>query len=264
VKKLSIVVAAAALCSGTASAQVEVVPGRAYELQLDIVVREVNPDGTGVSSPSTPMASPLPRSQYTVVRTKGDSVVIRFWQYNENTQQAEYKAFNYNTATNRTRYFIALRSEISAVSVPFHARSRWPTVSAGALLIPIKMRRKPFDFSKDITLGPSIALRWRTTNRVDQFISLVGSFGLTSVQLDSASTEGQVRQPLDVSAVTPALGLVYEVDNFQFGAFVGWDMISDNRRSRWEYQGDRWFSIGLGYSILSRSSTNQALSGKQQ
>lgn len=259
-KRLFVVVAIA-FCTDTASAQEDVAAGRTYELTHDIAIREVTADGIGLNPPAPPIASPPPPSQFTVIRTRGDSAIIRFWRY---SNDADYNKYNYDPVTKTTRYFAVHRSEVSVASISFNSRSWWPSVSAGAILVPIKMRAEPFDFSKDITLGPSMALRWRTTNRVDQFVSLVGSFGLTSVQLDSSSTEGQVPQPLDVSAVTPALGLVYEVDNFQFGVFVGWDMISDNRRLKWEYQGDRWFSIGMGYSIFARTSTRQAVSGKQQ
>lgn len=253
--------AAIALGSGTASAQEDVSAGRTYELQLDIPIREVKVDGTDLNPAEQPISSPVPPSQFTVVRIVGSNAVIRFWKYDQGS--AEYAKYNHHS-TRGTRYFRVARDQLSAASIPYHNRSLWPSVSAGAVLIPVKMRAAPFDFSKDLTLGPSIALRWRTTTRVDQFVSLVGSFGLTSVQLDSASTDGAVRQPLDVSAVTPALGMVYEVDNFQFGAFIGWDMISDYERLKWRYQGDRWFSVGMGYSILSRSNTSQASSGQQQ
>lgn len=256
-----IVFASLPLVSVTARAQEEVVAGRTYELKLDIPIREVKIDGSDLDRPAPTIPSPIPPSQYTVIRMKGDSAIIRFWKYSDGTP--ENTAFNYDAARKTQRYFAAQRSVLSAASGPYYELSLVPSISAGAILIPIKMRSNPFDFSKDITLGPSIAFRWRTTNRVDQFVSLVGSFGLTSVQLDSASTEGHQRQPLDVSAVTPAVGMVYEVDNFQFGLFAGWDMISDNDRLKWRHQGKRWFSVGLGYSILSRTSTRQAVSGNQ-
>ncbi|MEM9929333.1 MAG: hypothetical protein AAF840_05915, partial [Bacteroidota bacterium] len=55
-----------------------------------------------------------------------------------------------------------------------------------------------------------------------------------------------------------SLGIVYEYRRVQVGAFAGLDLINNNKSRGerlgfdWKYQNAVWFSIGFGYSIISR------------
>lgn len=131
--------------------------------------------------------------------------------------------------------------------------SSWD-LAAGVMLLPIKMRPggdgRGFAFSRDVTIGTVAGPRWRLSATRDLFMSLVGGAGIAAVSLDSASTAGKVKETTDRAAVALALGTMVEVNRFQIGLLFGWDRISDPNQNDWIYQGKRWISLGLGYSLL--------------
>lgn len=230
-------------------------PGRAYELTVEVPLRQVTLDGQTIKLNVQPPRLP---ARYSVVDVRKDSTIVRFWDWvGEPDLQAMYVV-----DPEGPKFFAIATSALAQRSTRIHSRA--PTFTAGVVLIPVKMRFGEFDFSKDVTLGPSAGMRLRTSNYNDWYASAMISFGITSVSVDSASSNGSVKEPLNLSAVTPALGLVLDFDGFQLGAFTGIDLISNNSRFNWTYHGQPWLSIGLGYSILSRSGTARTSEGDQQ
>ena len=127
-------------------------------------------------------------------------------------------------------------------------------LAAGVLILPIKLRAgagQPFDFSKDVTIGTVAGPRMRISETREAYISLLGGAGITAVSLTPENTGGKVTTATDRAAVTLSLGPMFEFNRFQVGIMVGWDRISNPNQDDWRYQGKHWFSIGLGYSLLS-------------
>jgi hypothetical protein len=126
------------------------------------------------------------------------------------------------------------------------------TFTAGTVIIPFKLRVQKFDFSKDVTLGPAIAVRFRISCYKPHYVSLMGGVGITSVTLDRNTTDGIVEEGTEVPALTPSIGLVFELNNtVQTGLFCGWDYVSHNEQFNFIYHGKTWISIGLGYTLIS-------------
>jgi hypothetical protein len=153
----------------------------------------------------------------------------------------------------RTRTFCVDKEIFNRTSTRVYRRFSWD-LAAGVLLLPIKLRgggSRDFDFSKDVTLGTVAGPRWRIHSQRDVFVSVLGGAGITAVTLDAENTAGVVTEATDRAAVTVTTGVMFEVNRFQLGLMVGWDQISNPNQQNWEYQGHRWLSLGLGYTLLS-------------
>lgn len=129
--------------------------------------------------------------------------------------------------------------------------------NTGVLVIPMKMRGTragvPFDFTTDFTLGSSFGFSFRTSHYKPNYLSIVASFGVTSVGVDSTTTRGYLTGPkTNLGAITPGVGLIMEVSNFQIGAVVGWDIVGGVTGQNWIYNGQTWFSFGIGYQFLKK------------
>ncbi|SFQ48523.1 hypothetical protein SAMN04515668_2496 [Hymenobacter arizonensis] len=184
-----------------------------------------------------------------------DSVVIYMWDFDATSQSTEAALYN-------DKYFLMSRNDVAN-----NARRRYSTAlafTAGSTLVPVKVRFRPFDFSKDITLGPAIGWKGRMGHHSKNYFDLLFGFGITSVSLTSASTNGVINDDSDRPALTPSLGVVFEMDITQFGFFVGQDYVSNRNLNNWQYHGDIWFSAGLGFTILSRSAKLEPEKQKQQ
>jgi hypothetical protein len=171
-----------------------------------------------------------------------DYVVVYLWDYAPGTP--EYTLYD-------DKYFLIARKDIAN-----NASRRYSTrlaFTAGSTIVPVKVRFRPFDFSKDITLGPALGWKGRLGHHSKNYFDLLFGFGITSVSLDSATTLGTIRQASDRPALTPSLGVVFEMNLTQFGFFIGQDYVSKKEFTNWQYHGDIWFSAGLGFTILSRS-----------
>ena len=63
------------------------------------------------------------------------------------------------------------------------------------------------------------------------------------------------------AAITVAGGYVFQYENFQVGAFTGFDMLPYEFGRRWLNKGKPWFGVGLGVSLFNRNQ-QQAGTGK--
>jgi hypothetical protein len=223
-----------------------------YNLAIDASVIECDINGktlTGVTNSQVPL-----NSLFTLIgeTTTGDKIV-RFWRWNpkRSTEVKFFKSFNAEEG-NQDRYFLLSKADFEKKAIPWYS-TRTAAFTFGAVIIPVKIRFSPFDFSKDFTLGTMAGAKWRISHRSSNYFSLLGGFGITSVSLDSASTSGSILKNTDRPAITPSIGAVLAFDDAQVGLFFGWDLIS-SKEPKWVYHGKTWFSLGLGYTIFSGQS----------
>lgn len=160
----------------------------------------------------------------------------------------------------RTRTFCVVNSIFDRTATQVYQKFV-TDLAVGVLVLPIKMRgggSRDFDFSKDLTIGTVAGPRLRIASERDAFVSLLFGAGITAVTLDDENTGGAISEPTDRAAVTLTTGLMFELNRFQIGVMVGWDQISNPNQYDWEYQGHRWLSIGLGYTLLSTAPNSPA------
>jgi len=136
------------------------------------------------------------------------------------------------------------------------------SVSVGALTLPIKIRPgqknsdgtyRDFSFESDISLGLSFGLKI-APNKHTAYNILTG-VDLTSVPVTPASTNNSVMTATNLSAITWHLGFLFQIDNFQIGAFTGIDYLAGSTGRQWMYRNDMWLGLGIGYSIFSPKKT---------
>lgn len=135
------------------------------------------------------------------------------------------------------------------------AESKWSVTGIGATVLPIKFRlgdgnKMYFDFGRDVTIGTTAGVRYKIGKDKPIYFSFLGGLGVSSISLDSKNVDQQGFEPQSVIALTPSMGFTLEAYKVQLGVFVGWDHIAGDLGRKWIYQGEHWWSIGLGVSLF--------------
>lgn len=188
----------------------------------------------------------------------GEIYVIQFWRIHDEPEFIKSDTNKINSYTNND-FFCIKASDFKEPMVlkrykTWHQNAKF---HLGTLVVPMKIRPKqsghPFDFTTDITLGSSVGYSFRMSPYQANYLSIVAVFGVTSVAVDSLSTNGYLNVPnTKMSAITPGLGVILEVSNFQIGAVLGMDILGGQTGENWIYNGKPWFSFGLGYQFIQR------------
>lgn len=191
------------------------------------------------------------KSREEIRKLKSDSKYLDYFRY--------YTDITFT----KEKYFLVERTDFEARTRNYRYKSKpfRPGFTAGTVLIPVKIRFNKFEFSKDVTLGPFIGMKWLISSYRPNYFSLGLTAGISSVRLSERNTNSSlVEDVIDVAAFSYSLGGILEFNNVQVGVFVGKDAINNNRDQNnqigynWSYQEKWWISIGLGYSIISRPS----------
>jgi hypothetical protein len=188
-----------------------------------------------------------------VVNELETQVIIEYVQFD--TEDLKHLAEKYNSKRGDPIYFKISRNDFNNKCIRIYETWR-PYLTFGSVIIPVKLRKNPFDFSKDFSLGPAIGFKLRISKVLPTYINLLYNVGVTSVTLNPDNAKTSTNETLNIAAFTQGVGIVAEVSNIQFGAFFGWDRLSYPQQNKyeWIYDKNRWISIGFGVSILSNQS----------
>lgn len=204
-----------------------------------------------------------------------ESALIQFWRFpdeklnkllvDENSTKNLQKRMTFKVL--KTDFKNKIKRRYSTVfitkgQVPFSGTS----IVGGVTLIPFKFRpnvnvngvKKGFDFSKDVQIGLSGGIKQRISKYNPFYLNVLFNIGISSVTMDDYNTNNTLTSSVDIVALTKSFGLVLDFKKIQFGAFLGWDKVSDKNKNNWIYQGKTWWSIGFGYSIFSTSTANSS------
>lgn len=185
-----------------------------------------------------------------------------YYLYNNTIKEEDYKRVKENkTESKRTLiqtqlYFMVPTSSISESAIPVFAKNWQFTV--GALTMPVKMRiQKEFDFSGSFNISAAGGAKYRVSKYHENYMDLLVSIGLSSVNVDSFSRKnGNVNllPAANLSALTIGTGVVFEFGKAQAGIMFGWDYLSsrDQKNYQWKYNGKPWFAIGFGLAIFGK------------
>jgi hypothetical protein len=132
--------------------------------------------------------------------------------------------------------------------------------TVGLVNLPIKMRfgsrklvddqyTRDFLLSNDVSLGLSFGIKL-SKPRAKWSASIVTGFALCSVQVDSSTTKGLIKSAQNASGVTIPLGFFIEHNDFQIGAFSGFDFLTGPVGRKWLYADKPWLGIAIGYSLF--------------
>ncbi len=201
-----------------------------------------------------------------------------FLRYNFKGTASEFDALSSQKKISRSfdgnqKFFLVKLSvfKAHAISVPNKIMTGG-SLGFGIINYPFKFRPQKHmqDFSGSFNVGAAVAYTLRHDSLSKWSHSFVGGFGISSITLDKASVStnaGALDSSNGLTALTLSVGYMLEYSKIQIGVFMGVDRISNLNNSTygWKFQGNPWFSIGLGYSIFStNNSTSQTSTADTQ
>lgn len=124
------------------------------------------------------------------------------------------------------------------------------------LVQPLKLRPNKsslgWDLSGEFTVSYNFGLRLKLDKNPfsQNFVSIVPyGFGVGSAKYFTENSDGNFTDKKDSYAITYYQGgIVLTLQKINLGIFTGFDAMID-KRNDWFYQGEQWFSIGLGYKF---------------
>jgi hypothetical protein len=245
--------------STTLQAQVPSIPidttiGYHYKVIVELPLYRCNL--LGVETDSSMHEAPI-GATFTHIGNSGNNVIIRFWKWSDD--DVNVIPYNFTDSTKKQKsYFLMNKTDFMMKTKQRY--SKRPSLTIGTAAVPFKLRSNPFQFSTDVTLGTVAGVKVRMNPYTDEnFYNFLVGFGLSNVNLDSTSTGGNINQNSTVqntASFTLSAGGVLEFSGVQIGIFVGWDFINNNDKIQWSYHGKPWVSIGLGYSLFTKSKTS--------
>lgn len=262
-------------------------PGNTYQFTVDTQLKQSDIYGKPIKPRKSIIAKPGYR--FILVNIADSAYVVRFlrWESNNShkglakavTKKATISNANkLNTAKNaafvfigndttksntengdttRYKYFIVSKGVLEQ-RIRSVYRLGIPEIAAGAIVLPVKMRFSPFDFTRDLSIGLSVGPKWRISQKNEHYFYLLGAINVGIVGLDSANTEGVVKKATDKGALGATVGGVFDFKGIQIGLFLGKDWLGRRDRQNWGYQGNTWMSVGLGFSIFSKQNSSGA------
>ncbi|RKE95163.1 hypothetical protein [Ichthyenterobacterium magnum] len=243
----------------------EIIEDKVYRFKFGIELIECKTNGEPVIDMLS--GSPSATTYKSIIAEKGwkfridkileNNVVITFinWVGTDPVLAQRNKDFVYD---NDKKYFLLTKDKLKRSSEIVSARIE---IEFGTVTIPIKIRpgngeNIPLDFYGNFNAGVGLSFRLRN------ILDIYSGISITSVPVDSETTNGVITSTTNAAALTPTFGVLKEVGKAQFGLFVGFDFLSRNLGKNWTYQGRRWFGIGIGYNIFSVSKGQENVKGQ--
>ena len=246
---------------------------RFYKLNGATIIQECDINGE-INSYNKKLAPS--GAKFTIIGTKVEKTdsqsvefyLINFWSWNDDgysdttkkeklikshsrAMEFNYKGSSRSAASSDQRYFRIPKSSLDQYAEELVAK--W-TETIGAITLPFKYRPQGGTIKKDLAISGMGGLKRNYYNGKFS-LNILGGIGLSSVNLDSLNTRGNVLESQDRSAVTFSTGLVFQWNKLQIGIFTGWDWLTTPNNDKWSYHGKNWLSLGIGISLFSSEST---------
>ena len=195
------------------------------------------------------------------VQNDSDYLVIRFTSLPKN-YESDSATIYIPSSQNLYQYYILNNNQVKNKLLPVYANSL--SFSTGILIVPLKFRFSPSEFSKDIMIGSTFGVKWRPSElKKNTYLNMILSLGLSHVTINPAdlpigSTSSQLNHP----AFSTGIGALLDINQIQYGIFIGTDFIAQQDVIQWSQQGKPWISAGLGISFL-RQDGESRRSGKR-
>lgn len=235
-------------------------------------------DVLGITIDPNPIVM-LKDALFTVERVVDDTLlVIRFLNWKSGSEKSAI--YNYESTEvidtkvdkngikstkktyNRAEKFFAIPKSVFEKSCSEYTVTQKWDITLGTLMTPFKLRNDPFQFTTNLNLGTMIVGRINLKHGFNIGASL--GLSLSSVQLDSLSTNGTVTAATERPAFTPSVGIIFGYKNINLTLSRGWDFINKNSsiERSWVYQGKPWFGLGIGISLFKIDSGNSTPTGQ--
>ena len=197
---------------------------------------------------STLLIAP-PNAKFILVEQHNTYCIIRFTLLptNKKIKTSFYSTDDFTTYT----YFLITKAQLDFKADKIQQADIQLLV--GNIFTPIKLRFKPFDFSKDISVGTTFGLKYAFHEKQNTAVDALMGIGISSIIIDSFSVQHPIAGASDLLSFTLSYGIVLEFGNAQIGIFSGLDFISNANQQQydWIYKNKPWISFGIGYSLFS-------------
>jgi hypothetical protein len=222
-------------------------------------------DAIGNPLPGTVIA--YKGSLFTVVHSNDTThyLTIAFVPYIRNTEKQSI--YNYrdlkslpktraersNISQSNIQYFLLKENDFTG-SASEYMHTPYFDVSFGTLVTPIKFRPTKSLWTSNLSLGASVNIKHQIND--NSALGGILGFSITSVSLDSASTNYKVKTSTDRPAYTPSLSFVYSYKNVNFLAGIGFDFINKTSivEQSWIFSGKPWLGFGIGVNLFTANS----------
>jgi len=206
--------------------------------------------------------------EFTVDRVlaNGD-FVISFLEWKSDSNK---NALYHQTTAGNNIYFLLSNAEYN-LSAERYEKKGGITVGASTTLIKIRpgsgdalidsktggTYRVPFDFANDFNLGLMFGWKHKQSKEPELAHNFLLGLGITSISVDSLTTQGLITAKSNQAALTWSVGYVFEYNRFQIGAFTGLDLMAGEVGRNWIYRNRPWIGVNLGFSIFKAQGTTE-------
>lgn len=127
------------------------------------------------------------------------------------------------------------------------------------LIIPLKIRpamaNNPMQFVGDVAIGPYFGYQigsksFDTPTKYTQIAMTFCAFGSpTMINLNPSNQDSASAMSNSILGISAGAGILFDINNLQFGLVTGWDWISGDASQTWIYQGKLWTSFSFAYNL---------------
>ncbi|WP_295671656.1 hypothetical protein [uncultured Mucilaginibacter sp.] len=153
------------------------------------------------------------------------------------------------------KYFVISETDFTSVCSQYTS-PRSASLTFGTFTTPFKFRPTKSLFTSDLSLGTVAYYNLK----VNEDVSYGVAFGvsLTSVTLDSLSTNGKVKSSSDRPALTPSASFVITVKGISFTIGAGIDYINKTTavERSWVFNNKPWIGFGIGLNLFGATPSN--------
>lgn len=252
----------------------QTIVGKSYITEVpDVKVYHLD---TQLAKLTTPNAFAFVRNKtkFTVIALEEEGAIIRFWSYGKTNPitsvsgKIDYSAVNpeIDSTANGKHFLLDLKDLDSKCKEYFGNRHDF---TWGAVTIPLKMRfgdgsNRYFGFEPTANLGLFAGWRRQIRGAKVQAINLLFGTSASNVTLraeDVDMTEylkkdSTASRPDNTLAISASIGAVYQIEAFQFGIFLGWDIIPSQLGRYWRHRNTPWLGLGIGFGLFSKDKTD--------
>lgn len=136
---------------------------------------------------------------------------------------------------------------------------RFTDFDLSPLVIPIKIRpvldNNPLQFLGDVAIGPYFGFQkgsksFNLTSQPTQTSTTFCAFGTpTMINLNPSNQSDSTTNTNTVLGIITGGGILFDINDLQFGLVGGWDWISGTASQSWVYQGKPWLSFSFAYNL---------------
>lgn len=211
--------------------------------------------------------------KFTVVNLVSDGAVIKFWDFGKGDSSADVSdkvdysgVGTYVDVAADGKHFLMKLTDLDSKCKEYFGNRH--DFTWGAVTIPLKMRfgdgeKKYFGVEPTANLGLFAGWRRQIRGAKVQAINLLFGTSASNITLRDEDVDMVKYLEADSSAIRPdnalaisaSIGTVYQIESFQIGIFLGWDIVPSQLGRHWRHRDTPWLGIGIGFGLFAKDKT---------